>query len=416
MVAQPRFEPIDLPDSASTRPDRWRALASTLGSLVAGVLCFAAAIPLGNFPTEAIEMGQFFEAMSLDPLGGHGPHPERFLTPLLAWSIGLTGPRYWAFSQLMLIVFLALVHHLAYVRSRSQPWALVFTLGLSVSGIVTTYREMPGYSEPTTFCLVCLCLRFAHRGLLFWLLAGLCALNHGHSLLLWPWLAFERSRVARLGWLDGLLAACALAAYVAARGLLIRDSVPGQPEGLGLSFYLGTFGWLRTLEFWTFLVPGVVFAFGFLLIVLWWDLCGERGRDASIGALLVGGVIAISLMLATDTFRFTALLALPMIAAVHRRLAPDRRAFLVLVAAVGLTVVISRWQHGVLRFLMDRIVEFGLDGHRNPVLTGLLPRYWPILLAYPVFVALLLPIARWSLPRGGTAADRSVSRVHSLDA
>lgn len=405
METQPQFEAHEIAEPAPVATGAWAVLRSAGASLLVGAVCFAAAIPLGSFPTETVEMGRDFEAMSSDPLGGNGPHPERFLTPLLAWSIGLTGSRYWAFSQVMLITFLALVHRLAVTRSGNQAWACVFTLGLSASGIVTVYREMPGYSDPTTFCLVCLCLRFCHRRALFWSLLALCALNHGHSLLLWPWLAFERSRVARLGWRDALFAAGVLLAYPVARSVVTNHGAATHGRRLTLSSYLGTFDWSRTLEFWTFLVPGVVFSFGFLLVVLWWDLLGQRRREAAIRYALVLGVIAVSLMFATDTFRFTALLGLPMIAAVHRRVVPDRRAVVVLTLAVGATIVATPGQLQALRFLMDRIVEFTLEGHRSPVLSGLLPRYWPFLLAYPVFVALLAPIALWSLPRPNRRRD-----------
>ena len=379
-----------------------------LSLLIAGA-CFALSIPFGDFNTKCIMMGADYQRMSLDPLGGVGPHPERFLAPLVAWLLGLSGERYWLFSHGTLIVFLALAHHLTWTRSKDRIWATVFTYGLALSATVATYRGLVGYSDPLTFVLLCLCILWLERTHVFWLLLGLGLLNHGQTLFLWPWLVYERSRTAKIGWRDGALAAIAVAVYVLARSWLLPD---GPTTGNGTDFYPATLSfwwyleavnWWLGLDLWLLILPCVVFCFGGFVVALLWDLVGDQRREAMIGCGLMLVAICAILIIAIDIYRFVALLAFPMIAAMHRRYLPTRRSLWVLIGSIGLTIAIRKPHLELVSYLMQTRVDAQLAGHVCPTLTGVLPKCWPWFVGYAVFVGLLAWAARWSLPRGQRA-------------
>lgn len=389
---------------------RWVGLVTSVTvSLLLAAACYAASIPFADFQLQSVMMGKDYETMSLDPLSGWGPHPERFLTPLIAWLVGLSGERYWMFSHGMLVTFLAFAHHLTFARSQNRVWATAFTYALSLSTLVGTYRGLVGYVDPTTFVLLCVCIRWFEKPWIVWSCMSLCVLNHGQTLFLFPWVVFERWRVARLRRLDAVLGMFAIAAYFVAHALLTTDdparaanSVSGG--SLSFAYYLGAMDWTKALELWIFVVPCAVFSYGFALIVLLWDLVGRDRRRSlqAVAVLLVS--VCVMLAIAIDIFRFVPLIGFPMIAAMHRRIDPDRRACVVLVVAVVLTLAIRQWQLDQVSWLMDRLVEFAFQGHKNPTVTGLVPHHWPTFLGYLSFAVLLTVIARASLPRGGVGA------------
>ena len=372
------------------------SLRSVLLSVLVATVCFAAVIPLANFTLEATIMGKDYEAMSVDPLGGIGPHPERFLTPLLAWLVGLSGQHYWMFSHLMLVVFLALVHHGVWRRSGHHAWAGLFTLGIAMSGTVEVYRALVGYSDPTTYCLLTLCVLCARRRVVFWLLMTLDLLNHGSTLFLWPWLLGVRWHAARLDRFDAGAAVIAIAVYCFARSQLI-----GPKTLYSVSFFLESLNWRQAVELWALVLPAAVFCFGFLLIVLMWDLTGDQRRAALVefGLMLVS--LGAILFLAIDIIRFIGLLSFPMIAAMHRRLRPDRRSCWTLLAAVLLTLAFLPWQRQLVCHLLTRLGEQQAKMIPFPVLGGLVPQCWPAFAGYVGFLVVLAVAARWTRPITG---------------
>lgn len=396
---------VHTPDGEPGGPPWRRVLGGMLLSLLVGVALFFAVIPLAAIPLEATIMGKHYEEMSLDPLGGHGLHPERFLSPLLAWLLGLSGSRYWLFSHGLVVLFLALVHHLALTRTRDHLWAVTFAAGVAVSGAVEVYRCLVGYTEPATFCMLCLAILFLQRPSVFWLLAGLNLLNHGQTIFLWPWLVYERSRVARLGRVDVLLAAAGLAVYLFARSQLLANT--GTPT-LTASFYLRNLDWFRALEMWVLLVPNIVFCFGPFLIVLLWDLVGNRRREALPAMLcMLAGVCGV-LVLALDIFRFAGLFVFPMIVAAHRRLVPDRRSLVVLIAAIVLTIALLPLQRETVMYLLRHLAESQLQGLPHPTLQGLVPACWPAFVGYALFVVILTVVAYFTLPQGNRSPRRQL--------
>ena len=191
-----------------------------LMSALAGVICYAVTVPLGaEFAPQY--MGESYQQMSVDPLGGRGPHPERFLTPLLAWLVGLSGERYWLFSHLLLVAWLALVHRLALQRSRDHVWAAAVTLGVAACGAADTMRHLCGYADATTYLLLTLAIVALNRPVVFWTLLALGLLNHGMTLFLWPWFVFQRLRAGPIRWVDGVLPLVGLACYWGARSVLM---------------------------------------------------------------------------------------------------------------------------------------------------------------------------------------------------
>jgi len=386
------------PATAWTRGVRSAAL-----SLGIAILCFVASIPFGDFQMEATMMGKDYELMSLDPLGGKGPHPERFLSPLFAWLLGLSGPRYWLFSHGTLILFLALAHHLTVMKSRDHLWATTFVFGISISATAATYRGLVGYSDPLSFCLLALTIALLRNGPAFWTLLGLGLLNHGQNLFLWPWLVYERSRLTRLGLGDAVGAGLGFVAYAAARELLISDAPTagaGSFSGasLSVSWYLTHLDWPRAIDLWVLILPTLVFCFGAQLLVLWWDLLGPRRRERWIAMALLMGSIAAILVIAIDIYRFVALLTFSMLAAMHYRFVPNRRARIVLVASVLLTLAIRQPNIDLISHLMENMVEAALAGNKSPILTHVLPKCWYAFLGYTVFVGLLAVVAVWSAP------------------
>ncbi|MBL8748740.1 MAG: hypothetical protein JNK78_06240 [Planctomycetes bacterium] len=387
------------------QPCWWTRLRSPAVSLLIGLVCYVGAIPFGDWNVDATMMGLDYQEMSLAPFAGRGPHPERFLTPLCAWLLGLSGPRFGLFSHGAMVVFLAMVHHLTFTRSKERVWATFFTYGLSLSALVATYRGLVGYSDPLTFCLLCVCIRWPERAGVFWAMLGLGLLNHGQTLFLWPWLIHERSRSSRLGFRDGLFAAAAVAVYFAARAWLVSDdSATGATRSfsgatLSVSWYLEHLDWGRAVELWIMILPAIVFCFGFFIIVLLWDLIGEHRRQARIGAAwMLLGICGV-LVLAIDIFRFVALLGFPMIVAMHRRFVPNARARVALVSAVALTVALRQPNLDAAGYLLRRMTEFALAGEKYPTLFGLVPHCWPAFLAYAAFLAALAVVARFTLPR-----------------
>ena len=371
-------------------------LAHSLVSLLVAAACFAVTIPLIGIELEATFMGTSYAEMSLDPLGGHGPHPERFLSPLLGSLVGLSGDRYWLFSHGMLVVFLALAHRLVLKKSNSHIWAIAFTLGLAVSGTVEVYRGLVGYSDPTTYCILSLCIFYLHRPRVLWLLLGLNLLNHGLTLFMWPWLLYERSRIARLTRSDVVMAVVAMAVYFFARSQLIE---PKATPVFSASWYFTTINWAQAIELWVLTVPALVFCFGPLLIVMMWDLVGSRRRQSIIGFALFLGSMAAVMVLAIDIFRFVGLLAFPMLAAMYRRLQPSKRSLWTLVAAVGLMLAMLPLQRMLCDYLLQRHVEFTMQGLTYPMLAGVVPACWPAFVGYVVFVVLLFVVARHTAPQ-----------------
>lgn len=388
-----------------------RAAALSLGI---AILCFGASIPFGDFQTEATVMGKDYQLMSLDPLGGVGPHPERFLTPLCAWLVGLSGARFWLFSHGALILFFALAHHLTVRRSRDHLWATAFVFGIAISTTGATYRGLVGYSDPLSFCLLALAIACLRRGPAFWLLLALGLLNHGQNLFLWPWLVYERSRLTQLGRGDVVGAVLGLGAYGAARAWLIADGPTAgagsfSQASLSLSWYLQSLDWPRTTDLWILILPALVYCFGAQLLVLWWDLLGPRRRERWIAlALLMAAIVAI-LAVAVDIHRFLALLTFPMLAAMHHRFVPDRRARYVLVGSVMLTLAIRQPNLDLAQYLMDRMFEALTAGNRSPVATSVLPNHWYAFLGYAAFVGLLALVAVWSAPGRRREGERGRS-------
>lgn len=383
-----------------------RSLGSLALSVLLAVACFLLPVwmGLGDFNRESTMMGKDYEAMSLDPLGGTGPHPERFLSPLLAWLSGLSGSRYWLFSHGMLVVFLAIVQHVTFRKSGDRAWATAFTFGLSISAIVATYRGLVGYSDPLTLCLLAGAIVLARRRTMFWVLLGACLLNHGQTLFFWPWLVYQRARVVRLGLGDAALAAAGVAAYLVARACLISDDAAAAAKtfsgaSLSLAWYVKQIDWARAADLWLLVLPGVVFCFGFQLIVLAWDLVGPHRREALISVCLMLVAIAAILVIAIDIFRFVAMLTFPMFVAMHRRFVPRRRSIVALWLAIAGSIAIERWQRDVVSFLMDRVVESALAGRTAPVLTGVLPQCWWVFGGYAAFLVLIAFAATRTMPR-----------------
>lgn len=406
-IAEPVADPAPVPATGSA----WtRGARSVVLSVVVAVACFFASIPFGDFQTEASVMGKDYQLMSLDPLGGVGPHPERFLTPLCAWLLGLSGSRYWLFSHGTLILFLALAHHLTLRTSRDLVWATAFVCGISLSTTASTYRGLVGYSDPLSFCLLALTIAWWRHGKVFWLLLGLGLLNHGQNLFLWPWLVFERSRCTRLGRGDAVGAGLGLAVYALARTLLIPE-VPTAGAGtfsgasLSIGWYLQTLDWARAIDLWILILPALVYCFGAQLLVLWWDLLGPNRRERWLAFALLLGSIAAVLVVAVDLYRFLALLTFAMLAAMHHRFVPTRRSQVVLVASVVFTLAIRQPNLELANYLLDRIYEVAVTGNRSPVLASLLPNYWYAFLGYAAFVGMMALVAAASAPvRRPTAA------------
>lgn len=407
MPPMPTFvetRPAALHDAEPRSPGR--RLGSLALSLMLAVACFLLPVwmGLGDFNLESTMMGKDYEAMSLDPLGGTGPHPERFLSPLLAWLLGLSGGRYWLFSHGMLVVFLTIVQHVTFRKSGDRVWATAFTFGLSISAVVATYRGLVGYSDPLTLCLLAGAIVLARRQTTFWVLLGACLLNHGQTLFFWPWLVHQRSRVARLGWGDAALAVAGVAAYLFARACLISDDAAAAAKtfsgaNLSLSWYVKQIDWARAADLWLLILPGTVFCFGFQLIVLAWDLVGPHRREAVVSVCLMLVAIGAILVIAIDIFRFVALLAFPMFVAMHRRFVPRRRSVVALWLAIAGSIAIERWQRDVVSFLMDRLVESALAGRTAPLVTGVLPQYWWVFGGYVAFLALVGFAAVRTAPR-----------------
>ena len=105
------------------------------------------------------------------------------------------------------------------------------------------------------------------------------------------------------------------------------------------------------------------------------------------------------MVLAIDIFRFAGLLAFPMLAAMYRRLQPSKRSLWTLVAAVGLMLAILPLQRMLCAYLLQRHVEFAVQGLTYPILAGVLPACWPAFVGYVVFVVLLFVVARHTAPQ-----------------
>ncbi len=385
----------------SSRMSNREAAVAWLVSALAGAICYAVTVPFGA-EFEPQYMGESYQQMSVDPFGGLGPHPERFLTPLLAWLVGLSGERYWLFSHLLLVAWLALVHRLAIQRSQDHVWAAAVTLGVAACGASDTMRHLCGYADATTYLLLTLAIVALNRPVVFWTLLALGLLNHGMTLFLWPWFVFQRWRAGSLGWADGVLPLVGVACYWGARSVLMADAVG---HALTVENYLSELAVARTLDLWALIVPGMVFAYGPFLIVLMWHLVSERALSATFGALLMLCSVCVILAFAIDIFRFVGLFTLCITFAVARELNPSRRARWTLVACVGLMMATLPWQRQLVDFLLKRHVEFAVQfaqqgdpSQTMPVIQGLIPAYWPVFVGYVAFVALLFVLAWCTRP------------------
>ena len=401
---------IETPDECHGR-NRVRSAAE---ALLVGLVCYVVAIPSSDFHLDPTMMGIDYQAMSVDPLSGRGPYPERVLSPLLAWLLGMSGPRYGIFSHGLLVVFLGAAYRLTMIRSGDRIWSIAFTCALSLSAMVGTYRGLVGYSDPLTFCLLCVCIRWIECDKVFWAMLALGLLNHPQTVFLWPWLAYERHVAAKLSWRDAAYAATAIATYTVCRLWLLRateDSAAQSFYGarLNVQWYLQQLDWLRAVELCVLVPPCIVFVFGFMFVVLLWDLAGREAHRARIAAALLFAGIFAMLVIAIDVFRFVALLGLPMIVAMHRRFVPDGRARTTLIAAIGLSIAFRSLNINLGYHLLGRLTHHQLAGLRHPTLSGLVPEAWPILLGYVAFLALLVVVAARTKP-GQAKAERPCSQ------
>src|SRR5262249_2535349 len=151
-----------------------------------------------------------------------------------------------------------------------------------------TYKALVGFSDPLTFVLLLLAIRWVQHTGVFWSANLLSVFNHELILFFTPWLLWERRRLARARLRVDLAAfALVLAVYAAFRWAIAQPSPDGGSK-LTLGYYIGQslfpFGtlWLgiATVVYW-------VADFGPLLVPVVWGLRAPRPRGENISLLLL---------------------------------------------------------------------------------------------------------------------------------
>src|SRR5262245_28700657 len=142
--------------------------------------------------------GEYFQAMTVDPLSLHGAFPHRILWPLLAHLLGLGGPRAPVFSQVCNGAFLAVVFWFCRQRGARVLDALLVTGACAATGAVLVYKPMACYSDTLMFLLLLLAVHFVARPVVFWGLVLLASSSHEMVFFFAPWLVYLRCQAGGL--------------------------------------------------------------------------------------------------------------------------------------------------------------------------------------------------------------------------
>jgi len=256
--------------------------------------------------------GEYFQAMTVDPLWLHGAFPHRILWPLLAHFTGLGGPRAPVFSQVCNGAFLATVFWFCRQRGAKAADALLVTAAVAATGAVLVYKPMACYSDTLMFLLLLLAVHFVARPAVFWGLVLLASLAHEMVFFFAPWLVYlrcqaggrQRREVLALGGVGAVYAAWRLVVRVGATGVAY-DSLYYMKNNFWVPW-----GMPALWALWAFVL---LVEFGPLLaIVVWAWRRGELGMGRWGPWLYVAGILPL-MLLAYDVMRFAALAFLPLV-------------------------------------------------------------------------------------------------------
>jgi hypothetical protein len=406
----------------------WPRLLDVLVTVVVALVAYRVSCWL--VPPETVARGGFglqWEKVSADPFGFPGELPQRFLAPLLAWSLGFRGAPHWVeFTGWLGILFLGTVHFFCRRRGASAVDAALITLAVAVVSPVQIYKQnWVGYSDDLTYALCFWMLLAAPRPALFWGLYFCNLMNHELAAFLLPWAWFVRREQDARWRVDALGAALAVGAYaafyfyvktVAPDQLFTNDYFASNPLFPGGAFVV----WCLVATHW-------VLAFGPVLAVVAWHQ-HLRPRDPERRHLwwVLLGVFVI-FCIAYDWSRHCNLVVIPLVlGSIAFLRAGHRFAFLALVVlGAVLMQVWSPWPVGswptkeliepepvflakagviVPVTLPDGSTGIGF-GPLSAALGTWLPRVWP---ALTLFLALLAAIwtAGFAMARRDARAAR----------
>ena len=164
-------------------------LTSAGVGLIVGVVLLAAAHIYVNPVVAPVFHGVNYTQLSIDPFNfsANNPVQNRILTPLAAYYLGFTGPRYINFIRVLGVLFLAAVYIAA--RSRSIVAVNAF-LGSSIFAFtlpIINLIRFPGYTDITSYLFIFLAIVTVRRLWLWPIFLALAILNHESNIFVLPW-------------------------------------------------------------------------------------------------------------------------------------------------------------------------------------------------------------------------------------
>lgn len=342
--------------------------------------------------------------MSNAPLAFEGPMPERLLGPLLAWLVGLSGDGWVRFTELCAVLLLGLTCLWCRRRGAAWPDAVLVTAAVGCTGMVQVYKAQPGFTDTLIAALLVGNLLAVRRAWAFWGLHLLNLLNHGLALFFVPWLLWLRRTFAGARWRVDLAGAAATTLLYA---LFRSQATAGAPAPGGHQLSVAHY-WqqLRMLVGpllpWLYVLAAVhcLIVFGPLLALPAWHARARPADRPGSGLLLVLAAIGGILLMAHDAFRFANFAFLPLLLASVRFLGTARSRAVYAVLLAGAVVSFELLHREVLPHFWNVALQCDALRDRAALVTCVLPRTWPILLAFASAAAALVWLGRWLHRRG----------------
>lgn len=368
-----------------------------LPALAVALAVFAASHLLEPISRQPFNFGVEYAAMSRDPLAFVGMFPQRVLSPLLAWLLGLGGDRYWLFAHGTSVLLMTVIAAAVVLRGGGWFMAVTTTAALAGTGAVVVYKNHVGYPDEVTFLLLLGSVLAVRRPWLFWLLQAANVLNHEQILFFWPWLLL-------LCWREGgprrphLVGAVVVVLAYAGFRLWVGAVAPAQH--LDTNYYrehhyfpVGTLG-LSLLA-----VCALGIYFGLLPVVMFWHACVDGWRRVGSSLLLFGLCIVGIFTVAHDVYRFASFVFLPIVLAAARvgQLANGRGrlAWLLLAASTPVAVWLQIRPGSIFEHLVVHIFDCGCFDNMPRIVTCLVPRLWYVFVAYAAVLGVAAAVGCW---------------------
>lgn len=283
------------------RGGRWWAAAFV------GLALFALAAVYVTPATKCINYGCAYAEVARD-LWTTSPSNAvrlRWLTPLIADTLGLQGRSYILLPMAMMVALLAAIfaHYRRIGFGRGSSFGMSAAIAFSTCSYFILH--FPGYVDPTSYLLQFAAMILAGRPWLWPLIGGAAVLNHESNIVMFPWMILLTRVHHRRG--PSALVAAAWSVVVVFASLKLRSVAMKGGSTFSVEYYLNPSNVSQMLGQTTRLLPiGAFMAFK----LLWWlplaaiglHVRRRRFLDALVLVAIVLGATA-QIVVAGDTTR-----------------------------------------------------------------------------------------------------------------